>query len=175
MHVECGHAQRTDRTGAEDHDPVTRRHARPRDAVQRHREGLGQRGMPGREALGETQDARGAAHDVLGEGAVRVLAGHAVAVLALRGLALEAAPAGAAALSGPTDDELADRPARDLIAECGDRAAPLVARHGARGEPPAVAQLVDVGPADAARVHPHDQLIGPGPRDRALLHRDHAR
>ena len=149
--------------------------ARAGDAVQGHRERLGQRGVARREALGQAQDAGRPAQDVLGEGAVGVLAGHAVAVLALRGLALQAAPAGAAARAGTADDELADRPVGDVVADGGDGAAPLVAGDDAGREAPAVAQLVDVGPADAARVRRATTTwSGPGPRDRALLHRDDA-
>ena len=172
--VERGHAQRADRTGAEDHDAVAGRDARAGDAVQGDRQRLGQRGVAGREALGQAQDAGGPAEDVLGEGAVGLLAGHAVAVLALRRLALQAAAAGAAAKPGTAHDELAHRPFRDVVADGGDGAAPFVAGDGARREAPAVAQLMDVGPADAARVDTHDQLVRPGLRDLALFHREHA-
>ena len=173
--VERGHAQGADRAGAEDHDAVAGRHARAGDAVQRHREGLGQRGVTGGEALGKAQDAGGPAEDVLGEGAVGLLAGHAVAVLALRRLALQAATAGAATKPGTAHDELAHRPFRDVVADGGDRAAPFVAGDGARREAPAVAQLMDVGPADATRVDTHDQLVRPGSGDLALFHREDAR
>ena len=172
--VQRGHAQRADRAGAEDHHAVAGRHARAGDAVQRHRERLGQRGMAGGQALREAQDAAGPAEDVLGEGAVRLLGGHAVAVLALGRFALQAATAGAAPRAGTAHDELADRPVRDVVADGGDGAAPFVAGHGARREAPPVAQLMDVGPADAARVHADDELVRPRAGDRALLHRDDA-
>ena len=68
--------------------------------------------------------------------------------------------------SSPTDH------VGDVVADGGDGAAPFVAGDGARGEAPAVAQLMDVGPADAARVHPHDELVRPGARDAPLFHGD---
>ena len=170
-----GHAQRADRAGAEDHDAVARRDARPGDAVQGHRQRLGQRGVAGREALGQAQDAGGAAQDVLGEGAVGVLArscccGSRTATACPPGSAgrCRTWATGPPTTSSPTDQS------GDVVAHGGDRPAPLVAGDRARREAPAVAQLVDVGPADAARVHAHDDLVRPGPRDRALLDGDDA-
>ena len=115
--------------------------------------------MTGRESLRKAQDAGGPAEDVLGEGSIGLLAGHAAAVLALRGLALQASTAAAATLPGTAHDELAHRPLRDLVSDGGDRAAPFVPGDGARCEAPTVAQLVDVGPADAAGMDADDDLV----------------
>ena len=161
--------------GPEHHDGVAGGDARASDAVQRHRQRFGEGGMPWQQALGQPQHARLPHEDVLGEGTVRVLAGHALPVLALRRLALAAAAARAALGGGTADDQLADRPPGHVVADGGDGAAPLVAGHRTGLEAPAVAELMDVGPADAARVHAHDELVRPGTRDRALLHGDRPR
>ena len=168
-------AQRADGAGAEDHHAVARCHARTGDAVEGHRQRLRQCGVAGGQAFGEPQDTGGAAQDVFREGAVGVFGGHAGAVLALRRLALMAASARPTTRGGATDDPLPDRPPGDLVTHGGDRAAPLVACHGTGREPPAVAQLVDVGSTDTTGVHTHDELVGPGPGHRALLDGDDAR
>ena len=141
----------------------------------RHRERLGQRGMAGRETLGQAQDAGGAAHDVLGEGAVAVVGrsccgGSRTATACPPGIVgrCRSVGDGPPTTSSPTDHS------GDVVADGGDRPAPFVPGHDAGREAPPVAQLVDVGPADAARVHPHDDLVRPRPRDRPLLDGDHA-
>ncbi len=55
----------------------------------------------------------------------------------------------------------------DLVADGDDGAAPFVAGHGSGFEAPAVAELVDVGAADAARVDADDDLVRTGARARA--------
>ena len=54
-----GDGERADGPGPEDHGRVTGDDARPGDAVQRHRQGLGQRGHPGRHPVGQRAAASG--------------------------------------------------------------------------------------------------------------------
>ena len=136
---QCRHAQRPDGSRAEDHHRVARRHTRPSDAVERHRERLGQCGMASREPVRQPEHARSPGDDVLGEGPIAVVAGHRGAVLALGRLALTATPAATAPRGRSPDDELAHGPAGHRVADGGDRPRPLVSGHPAGRETPPVA------------------------------------
>src|SRR5580700_9928231 len=131
--------------------------------------------MTWQQTLGQPQHTRCSHEYVLSEGAVGVLAGHALPVLALRGLAFAAASAGAAFGGGAANDELTDRPVGHVVTDRGNRAAPFVPGHRTWLEAPAVAELVDVGPADAAGMNAHDDLVRSRTWDRALLHGDRPR
>ena len=171
--LERRHAQGADRARPEDHDTVTGRDAGPGDAVQSHRQRLGQSGVTGGQALGEAQDAA-SPHRMYSANAPSVCS----EVMLLRFSHCDGLPSRqrrhVPQRGGAPHDELADRPPRDVVADSGDRPAPFVACYGTRSEPPTVAQLMDVGPADAARVHAHDELVRPGSRHRPFFHRDHA-
>ncbi len=162
-------AESADWARAEHHHAVPGRDVRAGDAVHGHRERLGQCGVAGEQSVREPQHSGRTRHDVLGKGAVRVLGGHGVPVLALRRLALEAAAARTTAGRRTADDQLAHRPLGDVGADGRDGAAPLVPGHHALGQAPAVAELVDVGPADPAGVDADDDLVGTGMRDRPLF------
>ena len=150
------------------------RDARPGDAVQGHGQRFGQRGMAGRESLGETQHPGGTDEYVLGEGAVAVV-GDEGCCGSRTGTACPPGSAGRSRTWARTPRRRVRRPTSlDVVAHGGDGPGPLVPGHRAGLEAPPVAQLVDVGAADAAVVHPHQHLSGARPGHGTVLHGDHA-
>ena len=91
-----GDGQCPDGPGPDDHHRVAGPGPGAGDPVQGDRQGFGQRGMAGREPLGQPQDPGGADEDELGEGAVAVFRDEGAAVLTLGRLAFLAPPAGSA-------------------------------------------------------------------------------
>ena len=146
------------------------------DAVQGDGHGLGEGGGAATEAGREAEQLTGVGQDVVGEAPVE---GRAVlhgppAVLALRRLALTAAPALPASGGRAADDLVARSPTGDPGTDRRDHAGPLVALDPARGAP-ALEDHVDVRAADPAVAHLDEHLARLGRRDRALLDHDLAR
>src|ERR1700677_3914346 len=100
--------------------------------------------------------------DVAGEGPVVAVDDRARTVLALRGLALEAATAASTPGRGATDHRLTDLPALDAGAQGADGPGELVPGDQAGLAGPPVEQQVDVRTADAAMVHLHQDLARSG-------------
>ena len=95
--------------------------ARAGDPVQRHGQRLGQRGLARRQTRRQRGAATASPHQhVAGEGAVVAVDDRTLAVLALRRLPLEAAPAATALGRGAADHGLADLPAVHPLAQRGD-------------------------------------------------------
>ena len=171
-----GDAQRADGPGAEDHDAVAGRDARARDAVQRHRQRLGQRGMTGRAG-----PRAGAGRRRPGTGCTRRRRRRVCSpVMLLRfshcdGLPSQAAPAGAAAWARPARRR-ARRPTSPVTSSPTAAIVPLhswpATAPGVKPQPSRSWWMSDPQmPHECTRT---TTWSGPGPRDRALLHRDHA-
>jgi len=138
-------------------------------------QGLGQRGMTGREAFREAEHTGRRHQDVLGKGSVRPVGDVDRAVLALGGFALDTATAHPAPGGGTTHHLLADRPGVDTLAEGHDGPGPFVTGHRTRFEAPAISQLVDIRTADSAVVYGDQNLTRPRRRNGTALYGDDSR
>ena len=169
---ERGDRERSDRARSDDEGAIAVDQSRPGDAVQRHRQRLGQRRIAHRDAVGQGDQRALVEEDVRREGALVLVVGDvAAAVLALGRSALEAAPAPTALRRRSTDHLVADVPGPDIRSNRGDRAGPLVAAHVAGLAPP-LHHHVEVGAADPAVAHRGEHLARAGSGDRAGLDHD---
>ena len=155
----------------EDHHLVIGRDISPGDPVQGHGQRLGQGGRRLREVLGKGQQGRGSVDDVAGKGPVATTGDRGLAVLALGGLSFQAALTVTASWGRSTDDAVAGRPLRDLRADGHHGAAELVPEDRAR-TPPSLEHEVDVGAANTAMVHLHQDFAVSGLGGRTILHLD---
>ncbi len=169
------HRERSDGARPDDHGGITGGDPGSGDAMEGDGQGLGQRGMTGREAFREAEHTGRRHQDVLGKGSVRPVGDVDRAVLALGGFALDTATAHPAPGGGTTHHLLADRPGVDTLAEGHDGPGPFVTGHRTRFEAPAISQLVDIRTADSAVVYGDQNLTRPRRRNGTALYGDDSR
>ncbi len=151
-------AQRADGPGTEHQHPLTGPDLPLLHGVHRDRQRLGQRGRPRVDAVRDGQQLTGARALVGGERALAEPHARRLAIGAERRAAGEAHRARPAALRGTADHRVARSPARDLIADRGHVAHPLVALPAPR-RGPALEDHVEVAAADAAQVDGDENIL----------------
>ena len=167
-----GDEQEADRAGPGDKHPIVRGDVGQPQRVQGDGHRLGQRGHPGRERIGNPDQAVGRHRLVLAEGtAVPDEVGRG-AVQAHRRAAPSTGPADAAPRSRVPHHPVAGRPAR-ATGRGGHDARPFVAENGTRFGVP-LQDHVQIGAADAALGNLDEHLVGSRLRTGHLLDGDPA-
>jgi hypothetical protein len=176
------HQDEADRALAHHQHGLALLHARLAHGLQAGVDGLHEAGLFGEDPVGHGDGAT--VHDpvegldVLREAAAgRLEAGGGAVALVARALRVGARPAEEARAAGHVvvdDHALALTKADDALPRARHPARDLVAEDPRPGQK-ALLDLLDVGPADAAGLHPDQQLAGTDLRHRDVLHRQTAR
>ena len=164
--------QQPDRTGPGDEHAIVRADVGQPHCVQRDGRRLGQRGHPGRQRIGNPDQAVGRHRLVLAEGTPVPAEVRRGTVQAHRRAAPSAGPAHAAPRGRIAHDSVAGRPA-GAARRGGHDARPLVAENGTRFGVP-LQDHVQIGSADAALGNLDEHLAGSRLRTGDLLDGDPA-